>query len=436
MHDVAVIGGGPGGSTAANLLARAGRDVALFEKDRFPRFHIGESLLPHNMRIFERLGIVPALRERFIEKWGAEFVSSTGEHSYVYHFEKAIVPTYPMCFEVVRSEFDRLLLDEAAARGVAVNAGAKVVEADQNGDKSWRLTVEEEGGSRRMVDARFLIDASGREGFLPRKLKLREMSSTHRKAAVFAHYRNVPRREGKDAGNIVVILMSDGWIWFIPFADGTTSVGVVADGSRIRELGLSPEQTLDRAVADCPGARERLERAERISEVRGASDWTFVCKRFAGDGYMLVGDAGAFLDPVWSSGVFLAMTAGEVAADLLADRLGSNKLSRRDLIPYERKMLGHLDTFQRMITAFYSPVFPRLLFFPDRKVGMTEAVINLLAGDIHPAWKVRWRLELFFLVARMHGRFDLGRKVQLHRLFDPELATRTPGSVPATADAR
>jgi len=421
MHDAIIVGGGPGGSTAASLLARAGRDVALYERETFPRFHVGESLLPHNMRIFERLGVVASLRETCIEKWGVEFVSSSGEHRRLFHFDEAIDPRYPMCFQVKRSEMDRMLLRAAASNGARVHEGAAVRSARRASGEGWVLHVQE-GDATREIAARFLIDASGRDGLLARHLDLRAMDPRHRRAAVFAHYRNVPRRQGRDAGNIVVVMMRDGWFWMIPFADGTTSVGVVAEGIRVREQGLTPEATLDQAIARCPAARRLMEGAPRTSPVYATSDWTYGSRRLGGEGYLLVGDAGAFIDPVFSSGVLLAMSSGELAADLLEAALRTGDLRPSSFRAYEPTVRRHVRAYRRMVSTFYGPAFPSLCFYPERRLGLAGAVLNLLAGDMEPAWAVRWRLELFYLIAALHGRLKLGPVVPLHRVFEESVA--------------
>jgi flavin-dependent dehydrogenase len=432
MRDVAVIGGGPGGATAAALLARSGHDVVLFERERFPRFHIGESLLPHNMRLFERLEIVEDLRTRFIEKWGVEFLSSDGSLTRLFHFDEALEPRHPMCFQVPRSEFDLVLLRHASGRGAEVREGATVQSARQDPGDAWRLDVEQEGRVEEHR-ARYLVDASGRVGVMARQRGLRDMDPGQRRAAVFAHYRGVPRRAGRDAGNILIVMMRDGWFWMIPFADGRTSVGVVAEGRRIREQGLAPEAVLDHAIDRCPAARRLMEGSERVSPVYATSDWTYNSRQIAGDGYLLVGDAAAFIDPVFSTGVWLAMSSAEMAADLLDEALrGGRRPPDRRLREYERRILKHIRSYRRMVDTFYGPAFPRLCFFPETRIGVPEAVLNLLAGDLDPSWRVRWRLELFYRIAALYGRFGLGRRVPLHAVFEdgaPEGTAPGPGDL-------
>ena len=418
MHDVAVIGGGPAGSTVASLLAGSGRDVVLFERDRFPRFHIGESLLPHNMRIFERLGIVDALEQRFIEKWGVEFVSSRGDLSKIYHFDAAIDARYPKCFQVLRSEFDHLLLRGAAQRGARVHEETRVVEARTGGNGHWRITVAQGDGAPREVTARALVDASGRDGFLARQNGLRRMNPLHRRACVFAHYRGVARREGRDAGNIVIIMFSDGWLWLIPLADDMTSIGLVVNGSQLRAQQGDAAELLEHAIDRCRPARERMRSAVRVTDPRTTSDWTYSCRHLAGDGYLIVGDAGEFVDPVFSSGVLLAMSSGEFAADLLDDALRRNDLSRRRFMPFERRVRRHVAGYSRMVDVYYSPAFPRLCLFPERRIGIPEALISILAGDVEPGWPVRWRLELFHWIARILPRLGGDGKVRLDRVFE------------------
>jgi flavin-dependent dehydrogenase len=421
-HDVAIIGGGPGGSTAGNLLAQAGRRVVLFERERFPRFHIGESLLPHNMRLFDRLGLTPHLKASFMEKWGIEFVSSGGDLRRLFHFDEAAEPRYPMCFQVRRSEFDHLLLLEAARRGCDVRQEAEVRAVAAGPDGVWRLSVAEANGAVREHRARFLVDASGRDGVYARTHGLRAMDPRHRRAAVFAHYRGVPRRPGRDAGNIIVVILRDGWFWFIPFSDGQTSVGVVAEGRRLGEQGLAPEAALDLAIARCPAARVLMEKAERVAPVVATSDWTYNARSISGPTHLLVGDAAAFIDPVFSTGVLLAMSSAEMAADLVGAALATGAIPAGARRRYERVVARHVAGYRRMVDTFYTEAFPRLCFFPETRIGIPGAVINFLAGDMEPSWRVRWRLELFYRIAGLYRRFDAGPRVALQGVFEAEMS--------------
>jgi 2-polyprenyl-6-methoxyphenol hydroxylase-like FAD-dependent oxidoreductase len=217
------------------------------------------------------------------------------------------------------------------------------------------------------------------------------MHPGHRRAAVFAHYRNVPRRAGRDAGNIVVVMMRDGWFWLIPFADGRTSVGVVADGRNIQEQRLPVDALLGLAIDRCPAVSRLMAKAERVSRVYATSDWTYRSRRIVGDGYLLVGDAAAFIDPVFSTGVLLAMSSAEMAADLLDEALRKDVLPERHLRYYERAVAEHVRGYWRMVETFYGSAFPRLCFYPTTRLEIPPAILTLLAGDMQPAWPVRWR---------------------------------------------
>jgi flavin-dependent dehydrogenase len=426
-RDVAVVGGGPGGSTAANLLAAAGRDVVVYERETFPRFHIGESLLPHNMRIFERLGVVPAMRARFMEKWGVEFLSSGGDLTRMFHFEEALEPRYPMCFQTPRADLDALLLEEAGRRGATVRLGATVRAAEPDPGGGWRLTVEEQGATR-VERTRFLVDASGRDGLLARRGGLRRMDAKARRAAVFAHFTGVPRRAGRDAGNIVIILLRDGWFWIIPFADGRTSVGVVVDGPALGAQRATPEAALERAIERCPAARRLLGDATRVSPVYTTSDWAYGARGIAGADFMMVGDATAFVDPVFSTGVLLAMSSAEMAAAIVDAALDTGSIPPARRRAYEREVTRHVAGYHRLVSTFYSTAFPRLCFFPESRLGIPEAVLNLLAGDMDPSWRVRWRLAFFYGLGALYHRFDLGPRVPLLGVFEAADGRATAGS--------
>ena len=422
MHDVAVVGGGPAGSTAASLLAAAGRSVILFEKERFPRFHIGESLLPFNLDLFRRLGVLEDLEGRFIEKWGARLFSSDGSTTRYISFEEGIVPGHPRAFHVLRSEFDALLLRKAREQGAEVRESTAVIEAVPSHRDGCDLTVRDAAGRISQHRARFLLDASGRDAFVASRRRLRIMTPHLRKMAVYAHYEGVARGEGRFAGDIVLVILRDGWFWLIPLPEGRTSVGLVLEGSSFRRLDLSPERLLEAALQRCPAAWERVASSRRISQVWTASDYSYECGGVAGDGYLLLGDAAAFIDPIFSTGVWLAMSSAEMAADTLHAALGAPGRAA-DLAPgrfaaYERKVRRHVRNYTRIVSRFYEPGFMDLFLQPAGRFGMRESVISLLAGLVDPPLAVRLRLALFYLAVRLQRRYPLVQPVPLLKVLE------------------
>jgi len=417
IADVAVIGGGPAGSTAAALLAAAGRRVVLFEKEVFPRFHIGESLLPFNVDLFRRLGVIDQLDGRFLQKWAAQIMSSDGSVAREIRFGDGIVPGPPNAYHVLRSEFDTILLRNAASRGAEVREGHPVIEATHSHRHGAMVTARARDGELVRCRARFLLDASGRDAFVASRRRLRSMTPHLRKAAVFAHYDNVPRAEGRAAGDIILIVLKDGWFWMIPLPEGRTSVGLVAEGSRLKEAGLPPEGLLDRAVRSCPAAWERMRAARRVSPVYAESDYSYECKEVAGDGYLLLGDAAAFIDPIFSTGVWLAMSSGELAADALHRALGGDA-RRGDLSPsvfaaYERKVRHHVAAYSRIVSRFYEPGFMDIFLQPSSRFGIKESVISLLAGLADPPPMVKLRLNWFYTIVRLQRLIGLVPRVPL-----------------------
>ena len=415
--DVAIIGGGPGGSTAAALLASMGRRVVLFEKEVFPRFHIGESLLPFNVVLFQRLGVVDKLEGRFLQKWGAQIMSSAGEVQRYIRFEESLVKGPPFAYHVLRSEFDHMLLRNAREKGAQIHEGHAVIEATHSHRHGAQVTARGTDGEMVKCRAKFLLDASGRDAFVASRRKLRSMTPHLRKAAVFAHFENVPRATGRQAGDIILIVLREGWFWIIPLPDERTSVGLVAEGSRLKELGLPPEQLLDRAIRACPAAWERLKDARRVSQVWGASDYSYECREVAGDGYLLLGDAAAFIDPIFSTGVWLAMSSGEMAADTLHRALGDGR-RKADLSPavfasYERKVHHHVAAYTRIVSRFYEPGFMDIFLRPSARFGLKEAVISLLAGMADPPPLVSLRLRWFYTIVTLQQRLGFVPKVPL-----------------------
>jgi len=391
------------------LLASAGRKVILFEKETFPRFHIGESLLPFNLPLFGRLGITDLMDRRFIRKRGAVLFSSDGSVERYVRFADGIVSGHPMAYQVLRSSFDEMLLRNAQRLGASVHQGFTVGEVRCSHRNGCDVTATDKTGTVVRARGRFLLDASGRDAFLATRRGLRRMTPHLRKAAVFAHYTGVKREVGDRAGDIVLVLLRDGWFWMIPLPDGVTSVGLVAEGSRLKECGLPPIELLEESLRRCPAAAERMTDARRVSQVWGASDYSYECKEVAGDGYLLMGDAAAFIDPVFSTGVWLAMSSAELAADALDRALGRDgapgDLSPAVFARYERKVLHHVKTYTRFVTRFYQPGFMDVFLQPAGPFLIRESVISLLAGLADPPLSVRARHWVFYLLLSLQRRF-------------------------------
>jgi len=305
-YDVIVIGGGPSGSTVAARLAQRGRRVLLLEKERFPRFHIGESLLPCSMPLFEELGVLPALREHgFLPKYAAEFVTADGSLTRRYAFAEGLIAGAPSAFEVDRAEFDHVLLKNAARLGVEVREANAVTRFEITHERA-EVTVRDEAGTETTLSAAMLVDATGQASLMAGKLGMREMDQGLKNFAVFSHFEGAERHEGKREGDISVVLVPGGWWWVIPLAGGRTSVGQVGPASLLR--GRKPDEAyFHEQIAAVPYLAQRLAKATRVAQVRTISDYSYVSKKLAGDRFVLVGDAGAFIDPVFSTGVYLGM---------------------------------------------------------------------------------------------------------------------------------
>ena len=401
MIDVLVIGGGPAGSTAATLLARKGFSVTLLERERFPRFQVGESLLPYNNDLFERLGVtVPLGQGSFTPKYGAGFVTADGALGYTFRFVENLPEAYHSSFQVKRAEFDELLLRNAAASGVDVREGTAVTAVDL--DDSKRAIVTAANGER--IEARFVVDASGHGAFLGNRLGDRKDVEELKKVAIFAHYKNVPRPEGRDAGNTIIVVLRDAWFWLIPVSGDTMSVGLVVGQDHLRGCGLSPEELLRRTIDAAPYLAERMKDAERVTPVYVRRDFSFTMKRRTGKNFALIGDAAGFLDPIFSTGVFMAMKSADIAADAIEQRLrgGSMRLLRR----YDRSFQSAMDKYFRFIANFYRREFLEVFLQPKTDYGLIPVITGILAGNIFVT-NSRWKLALFFFFVRAQKLFGV-----------------------------
>ena len=316
--DVAVVGGGPAGSTVAALLARRSYRVIVLEKAHHPRFHIGESLLPMNLPIFERLGVLEKVRELGVFKPGADFEADNDRGYNTYAFARALGDSPPHAYQVWRQDFDKMLFEHARECGADAREGHEVVQVEQFGPRDARLEVNADDGGRYRIQARYLVDASGRDALLSTKKKLRRKNVEHQSAAIFAHFRGAERRSGEDAGNISIYRFDHGWMWMIPLPDGVMSVGAVCRPDYLKQRkGRTVEFLLD-TLKLSEGLRQRMRNADMIgNEVRVTGNYSYDSLRMGGPGWVLVGDAFAFLDPVFSSGVYLAMSGAEQAVTVV-----------------------------------------------------------------------------------------------------------------------
>jgi flavin-dependent dehydrogenase len=408
MRDVIVIGGGPAGSTAATLLAQQGFSVTLLERERFPRFQIGESLLPYNNDLFNRLGVTGQLHHaaetgEFFPKYGAYFVTGDGSIGYGFRFDKRLEDPYRNSFQVKRAEFDQLLLKNAAKHGVEVVEEANVVDVDVQGDRcsvGFKPTSagRPEADTTRL-EARFVIDASGHGAILGNRVGEKTPIDALKKIALFAHYRNVPRPEGRDAGSTVIVVLRNAWFWLIPVSADVMSVGLVVDRDHLLRCGLEPQELLDRTIARSPWVAEKMKDAEQITQIYARKDFSFRMKNMVGPNYALIGDAAGFIDPIFSTGVFMAMKSADMAVAAIAKRLRTGSMA--ELESYEKRMSAGLDKYLRFIEHFYQREFLEVFLQPSERWGLLNAIVGVLAGDIFETRNNRFKLALFFALVKL-----------------------------------
>ncbi len=405
-----VVGGGPGGGAAAGFLARAGVDVLVLEKLDFPRFRIGESLLPYQLPLLDRLGVGEKIRAaKFQVKRGATFLAEDFGGIRTVDFEHGWDQRHPSAYQVPRAEFDALVLDHARACGAEIRHGVEVKRVLFDGDRAVGVEAVNRDGKAGEIRARMVVDASGGAAILSRPLKLRVPYPKMRRAALFTHYRGTRQHPEARAGDILLPVHADVWYWHIPFSDGRSSVGAVFEPEKARGRARDPEALLLDLLSESPAMQHVLKEAERISEVRGASDFSWRSRQLAGNGWALVGDAAGFLDPTFSTGVFLAMTMGEKVSAAIARALGRRPGSprRSDLARYEKESRRLLDAFRRYVEAFYDPSFMKTFCTPAPSDKMLRAVSSMLAGGFEEL-PIRARVwnRLFFLSYALDRRFS------------------------------
>jgi flavin-dependent dehydrogenase len=397
VYDVIVIGGGPGGAIAAMELARRKFRVVVLEKTTFPRFHIGESLVPHTYTLLKDLGLEQALlRGPHLKKWGAEFAMGDcpPDKTSRFTFDTGYIPG-GMTLNLERAPFDAMLLREAAASGAEVRerTGVRQILRLADGD----VAVKTDAGDE--VRARYLIDASGQGAVVGRHLGTKQTlgDECFHKVAHFAHFEGVKRLPGAEQGHPAIVMCEEGWFWIINIDDKRTSIGLVMDQRSAKQTGVAADRLLAWAVQRCPLMRDRMKDATGPERNEVIANFSYRCRPYAGEGYYLVGDAAAFIDPIFSSGVYIATIGALKAADALSEVLRGHTRPARARREYVRHMEGGTSVFFRLIRQYYQHSFRQLFLNGVGPLQMHRAVLAALAGHVfpRPIWALRWRLALF-----------------------------------------
>ncbi|MGZ8939368.1 MAG: NAD(P)/FAD-dependent oxidoreductase [Limisphaerales bacterium] len=404
--DVVIIGCGPGGSSAATFLSRSGKKVLVLEKEVFPRFHIGESLLPSNHSLFREMGVLPKLHAAgFLRKVGAIF--ELGNKSLANHviFGEGKFNEEPEAFHVERSHFDHVLLKHARDTGADIREGWTVEKfaTDPEGVSVHALSPQSE---QHRFRASFLIDASGRGNVTGNQEGLRVIHPRHKKIAIFGHFANVDLPPIDKRLDTIIVRLSNKWFWIIPLSAEKTSVGLVIDQTEFAKSRHTPEQAFHHWVDSSSAVKERMKNAQSVNPIQTTSDFSYYNRRLVGDRLLRVGDAAGFMDPIFSAGVFLAMWSGKLAAETILNSFRTRTTGGRAFVQYEKRVRRGLSFYWRVVENYYTTPFMELFLRPPppgRGLDIASAVIAVLAGEVEGKWAMRWRIELFFWLVKLQS---------------------------------
>jgi flavin-dependent dehydrogenase len=412
--DVIVIGGGPAGSTAATTLAQAGRRVLVLEKAKFPRFHIGESLLPYNRQIFEDLGVWEKVSTAgFKKKRAAQFLMGDGSRGNRMDFSKGAFTEFPEAMQVERAQFDKILLDHSRDHGAEVREESHVLSHRVEKDRVV-IHYRAEDGAEHEVTAPYLIDASGLGNFTGTRDAQREFYAEHKKIAIFSHFEGVDMPTGEHDGDTLIVRRENSWMWLIPLAGGKTSVGLVIDAAEFKALGKTPQEAFDDAVQSTHVVHERFAKAEMLGKLHVMADFSYKNERLISPRVLRAGDASGFIDPMFSSGVLLAMTSGQQGAQVISQALenGSKPLTA-GMRRYEKDNRKRIAIYWEFIENFYKLHFTQLFFQPQDKWSLPCSINSVLAGNTQHSFAVWWRLRVFFFLAWLNKHIPVVERIRI-----------------------
>lgn len=412
--DVIIIGGGPGGSTAATTLAQAGRKVLVLEKAKFPRFHVGESLLPYNRRIFNELGVWPKIESSgFMLKRGAQFLMGNDSRTVRLDFSKGAFTEYPQSVQVERSKFDNLLLTHSRESGAEVREEALVLE-HRVAEDGVTVKYRAADGTEHEVSAAFLMDASGLSNFTANREFAREFYAGHKKVAIFGHFENLDMPQGEEYGDILIVRRENSWFWMIPLEKNKTSVGLVMDRADFQAAGKDLQAIYDNAVKTTPAVAKRFLNAVSLTPLHLVTDFSYRNGTLVAPRVVRVGDASGFIDPIFSSGVLLAMTSGQQGAQVVHAALTAGKTMTPAMRAYEKDTRARIGQYWEFIENFYKLHFAQLFFNPYNRWGMVCAINAVLAGRTKLSWAVKWRLRVFFTLAWLNKHIPVAERIEVN----------------------